>query len=149
MEGLLGQPWSWTWQVPPKHRWAMENFMILQYCPLPLGVCCPTFQDHTVVSSSRVKCPTNLISSLDIHPLKMRSPHSLKIFGNKHLVTEHNIPDGWRTHLPCSEGLNTSIGNCSPIDTICLQSKHLGYLINKTCIPLISSLEYSQVTVHL
>lgn len=61
----------------------------------------------------------------------MRSPCSLKIFGNKHLVTEHNIPNGWRPQLPCFEILKTCI-NSSPTDTICLQSKHLGYLITKT-----------------
>ena len=61
----------------------------------------------------------------------MRSPCSLRISGNKHLVTEHNIPDGWIPQQFCFEILKTCI-NCSPTDTICPQSKQLGYLITKT-----------------
>jgi hypothetical protein len=161
-EGLLGQPWRWRQQVPPKHTWVFEVFILLQYCNLPLGVCCSMFQACTVVSSARVKCPMNFfIYSLDIQPLKMSPLCSLKILSNKHLVTEHNIQEGWRPQLLCFESLKTCISNYLPTDTasyptrlepsLCVESKHLGYLVRRpvTCIPETSSLGHSQVIVQL
>ena len=68
---------------------------------------CQHFKDNIVVSSWRVKCPMKFISSLNVQTLKMRSTCSPKIFGNKHLVTEHNIPEKMSSQLHCFESLKT------------------------------------------